>query len=86
MTSVYTNVLTYVMTQCNDPHMETTKTPGYNTRLAIFFAADKNGRKVAYRWSPVQMRAFRMNLADAEMFVATESATLLAGHPMKASA
>lgn len=64
----------------------TTNTPGYNTRLAIFFAPDKNGRKVAYRWSGRQMRAFRMRLADAEMFIATDAATLLAGHPMKAVA
>lgn len=58
-------------------------TPGFNCRLAIFFDADRNGRKIAYRWSMVGLRAIRMPLADAELFVATEAADLLPGHPLK---
>ena len=60
-----------------------TKTPGYNCRLAIFFDTDKNGRKVAYRWSGRQVRAFRMSVADAELFIAQDQADRLAGHPLK---
>lgn len=58
-------------------------TPGYNTHLYIFFQNDKNGRKIAYRWSHWQMRAFRMGLAEAELFVAQGQATQLSGHPLK---
>lgn len=58
-------------------------TPGYNTHLQIFFQADRHGRKVAYRWSPMQMRAFRMSLADAELFVAQGQATQIDGHPVR---
>lgn len=61
----------------------TQNTPGYNTRIAIFFTTDRNGRKVAYRWSGMQVRAFRMQLAEAELLVATEAATLLDGHPLR---
>lgn len=61
----------------------TANTPGFNCRLAVFFDHDKHGRKLAFRWSPMQFRAFRMPLADAELFVATEAADLLPGHPMK---
>jgi hypothetical protein len=63
--------------------MTTTKTPGYNCRLEIFFSTDKRGRKMAHRWSGSQMRAFRMSVADAELFVATDAADLLPGHPFK---
>jgi hypothetical protein len=61
--------------------MTTTKTPGYNTRVEIFFATDKRGRKVAYYMS--FGRAIRMSLANAELFVATDAADLLPGHPFK---
>jgi hypothetical protein len=64
----------------------TSNTPGYNTRLAIFFQLDRNGRKVAYRWSPRQFRAFRMSLADAEMFIAAGQADRIDGHPMRGQA
>lgn len=75
--------------KCGDNHYmnndatTTTKTPGFNCRLGIFFDHDKNGRKVAYRWGGRQMRAFRMPLADAELFIATDQADLLDGHPLK---
>ena len=61
--------------------METT--PGYNRRIAIFFQLDRHGRKVAYRWSGMQMRAFRMSVADAELLLAQDYADLLPGHPMR---
>lgn len=59
------------------------KTPGFNTHLEIFFSVDKRGRKLAHRWSRGQLRAFRMPLADAEVFVATGQATKLSGHPLR---
>ena len=58
-------------------------TPGFNCRLAVFFSHDKHGRKTAFRWSWMQMRALRMKVADAEMFVANDTADLLDGHPLK---
>lgn len=58
--------------------MTQTKTPGYNSRLQIFF---QNGR--AYYWSPTQMRAFPLARAKAELFIATDAATLISRHPMK---
>lgn len=63
--------------------MTTNKTPGYNSRLEIFFSTDKRGRKLAHRWSTRQMRAFRMPLADAELFVATGAADEIPGNPLK---
>lgn len=59
-----------------------TKTPGYNYRLAIFFT-HHNGRKVAYRWSMWQIRAFRIPLAEAEIMQATGTADMLHCHPMR---
>ena len=61
----------------------TQNTPGYNRRIAIFFATSSNGKRVAYRWSPLQFRSFRIPLADAETMQATETADVLPGHPMK---
>lgn len=58
-------------------------TPGFNTHLEIYFSADRNGRKLAHRYSRYQMRAFRMPLADAELFVATGQATEISGNPIK---
>ncbi len=60
----------------------TNKTPGYNCRLAIFFGS-VNGKKVAYYWSGMQLRAFRMKLAQAENFIAQGQADLIDGHPLK---
>ena len=61
----------------------TTNTPGFNCRLQIFFSTNKNGQRQAFRWSFMQFRAIRMPLADAEMFLANETADLLPGHPLK---
>jgi hypothetical protein len=58
------------------------KTPGYNCRLEIFFT-HTNGRKVAYRFSRFQFRAFRMPLAEAELAQATGTADILHCHPMR---
>ena len=58
------------------------KTPGYNHRLEIFFA-HQSGRKVAYRFSRMQFRAFRMPLADAELAQATGTADFIHCHPMR---
>jgi len=61
----------------------TAKTPGYNRRLVIFFTHGRNGRKMAWYWSAYQMRAFRVPLADAEMWKATEQADFIPCHPMR---
>jgi hypothetical protein len=61
----------------------TTNTPGYNCRLGIFFKTNARGQRQAFRWSWSQMRAFRMSLADAELFIATEQADQLDGHPLR---
>ncbi|HEU4540320.1 MAG TPA: hypothetical protein VFR23_04260 [Jiangellaceae bacterium] len=60
-----------------------TTTPGYNRRLGIFFQANKNGQRVAYYWSFGAGRAIRMSLANAELFIATDQADLLPGHPIR---
>ncbi len=60
-------------------------TPGFNVHLSVFFQLDRRLRRVAYRWSPTQMRAFRMSLADAESFVAQGFATDIGGHPLKSA-
>ncbi len=59
------------------------KTPGYNCRIGIFFQTDKNGCKVAYYWTWKSYRAIRMNLKEAELFIAQDLAELLPGHPLK---
>lgn len=63
--------------------MTTTQTPGYNSRISIWFDYDKNGRKVAYYWSSRGFRSIRMSVADAEMFIANETADQISGHPFK---
>lgn len=60
----------------------TTKTPGYNCRLAIYFKVDKNGKKRAYRFSHRQFRAFPMPLADAELFIAQGQADQIDSNPL----
>lgn len=59
------------------------KTPGYNCHLGIFFDLDRNGRRRAYRWSPMQFRAFPMPLDEADAHIAQGHATQLPFHPMK---
>ncbi len=58
-------------------------TPGFNCRISIFFQNDRKGRRVAYRWSRAAMRAIRMSLADAELFIAQGQADQIPGHPLK---
>ena len=58
--------------------METTTTP---RTVEIFFQTDRNGRRVAYRWSRMQFRSFRIGLDEAELLIATELAIVLPGHP-----
>lgn len=59
----------------------TTKTPGYSTRLEIWFKMDKRGKRRAYYFSSMQFRAFPLPLADAELFIATGQADLIDGNP-----
>lgn len=62
---------------------QATRTPGYNRRVAIFFTTNERGKRLAYRWSPLQLRAFRLSLVDAEVMRATETADVLCCHPMR---
>lgn len=62
-----------------------TATPGYRIRLDIWFATDRRGRKVAYRWCYGAGRAVRVSLVDAELWAATNAATVLPGHPFRAN-
>jgi hypothetical protein len=62
----------------------TTKTPGYNCRLSIWFKNDRNGRQVAYYFSYGACRAIRISLADAQLFIAQDQADQIAGHPFTA--
>ncbi len=50
------------------------KTPGYNIRLTIKIAADKNSRTRATYWSMRAMCWLPIKIADAELFLATEQA------------
>ncbi len=45
-------------------------TPGYNTRLGIFFKTTAKGQKKAYRWSMRDQRSFPMPVKEAELFIA----------------
>lgn len=59
----------------------TEATPGYNTRLSIYFTTTRKGQRVAFRYSWLQMRAFRMPLAEAELLIATDQADQIDGNP-----
>ena len=63
-----------------------TATPGYNCRLQIFFTTSTSGKRLAYRWSGLQFRAFRISLDEAEIMQATGTADVLSGHPLRPSA
>jgi hypothetical protein len=54
----------------------TTKTPGFNCRIAIRFITDKNGRKVAQRWMRTTGfgRWVKVSLVDAELWLAQDLA------------
>ena len=62
---------------------QTAKTPGYNCRLTIFFAATKSGKPRAYYWSAWQLRAFPLPLAEAEIMRASETADVICCHPLR---
>lgn len=51
-------------------------------RKQVWFQTNANGRKVAYRFSPQQMRSFRVSVTEAEMQVATGEATQACCNPM----
>jgi hypothetical protein len=63
--------------------MTQTKTPGYNTRLAIYFQTDRNGKRRAYRWSGMQLRSFPVSAANAELWIAQDLADEIDGNPLK---
>ena len=61
----------------------TTKaTPGYNTRISVYFTTSRKGQRAAWHFSWPQMRAFRMPLAEAELLVAQDLADVLDSNPM----
>ena len=47
----------------------------------IRFDTDKNGKRVAYRYSRQQMRWFKMKLAEAENLVATGNVSSVTNRP-----
>lgn len=61
----------------------TIKTPGYNTRLGIWFATDRKGRRVAWHFCWRAQRAIRVSVADAELWIAGDLADQTCGHPLK---
>jgi hypothetical protein len=63
--------------------MATTKTPGYTHRLSIWFQNTKTGKRRAYYFSTLAGRAIPLPLADAELFIATDQADQIQGHPFK---
>ncbi len=60
----------------------TTKPPGYNCRLGIYFTTDKNGKKRAYRWGAGSFRAFPISVPVAENFIAQGQADLMPCNPI----
>jgi hypothetical protein len=61
----------------------TANTPGYNSRISIWFATDRRGRPVAYMWSALAGRAIRIGYADAEIMRAADTADVLCCHPAR---
>jgi len=55
-------------------------------KVEVWFTTDKHGRPVAYRWSRMQFRSFRIGLDEARNLVATEQAIVLPGHPFPKAA
>lgn len=58
------------------------RTPGYNTRLAIYFTSTKTGKRRAFRYCYQQMRAFPIGVAKAELFIAQDQADQIEGNPI----
>jgi len=55
----------------------TTKTPGYNCRITIFFSTDKNGRRRArYVAQGRPFRSFPLSVDTAEILIASGGADL----------
>lgn len=61
----------------------TTKTPGYASRLAIWFQTTKTGRRRAYYFSTLAGRVMPVPMADAETFIALGQADRIDGNPLK---
>lgn len=70
MASVYTNVLTYVVTPCHDCHM-TAK------QQELWITTSKSGQVGYWYFSTRAFRCFRMARAEAELMVATGAAVLV---------
>lgn len=52
----------------------------------IWFQTTKSGKRVAFGWSNRSHRAIRIAMADAEMWISTECAEKIPGHPFKVMA
>lgn len=59
-----------------------TKTPGYSYRIEIWFKTDRRGRRTAWYYSYAAMRAIRIGLEDAELFIAQDQAGHVTGSPL----
>lgn len=58
-------------------------TPGYSTRLSIWFVTTDSGRRTAWYYSWAAQRAIRVSLTDAELWLAGDLADRSCGHPLK---
>jgi len=58
------------------------KTPGYNTRLDIWFQTTRTGRRTAWYFSFAAMRAVRVSVTDAELWISNDLADQSCGHPL----
>ena len=54
----------------------TANTPGYNTRLTVYFETDRNGQPRAYYYSRKAQRVIRISVDKARAFVAAGQADL----------
>jgi hypothetical protein len=61
----------------------TSRTPGYNCRLVIWFTVEAGGRQVAYYWAPQATRAIRLPLDKAKIMEATGTADVTCCHPLR---
>lgn len=74
-------VLDNLTSQAHTKCMTTTQPTRPNT--AIFFETSRKGQRLAYRWSPMQLRSFRVSLATAELSIAQGLAFEIPSNPMK---
>lgn len=58
-------------------------TPGYSSRLRIWFTTTGSGRRTAWYYSWPAQRAIRVSVADAELWLAADLADRSCGHPLK---